>query len=223
MRLTKNTALMAAIGAPALTACSSKTDANQSNFEKTLTLYFDKKGELCFAIDQAPVDVPVAEAQAQKNLPFGRAKQMAALEAAGLAKGEDADVKVKNYMGKPIGVTSKVRRYSLTDAAKPYLKEREVRPSLFADQSPKKETDLCWGKESLDKVVKWEGTIKLGDYQESGVIYTYKLDNLATWAKTPEIQAAFPFVKTTLEGAGSNELKRGVTLTSEGWEPKGVD
>ncbi len=43
------------------------------------------------------------------------------------------------------------------------------------------------------------------------------------WGKKPEVQAAFPVVKSVLDGAGSKESKHAVKLTSQGWEAKGLD
>jgi hypothetical protein len=90
-------------------------------------------------------------------------------------------------------------------------------------KTTEKQTDLCWGKKALDKIVKWEGPMKFGDYQEAGITYTYKVNNLADWAKKPEVQAAFPVVKSILDGVGSKESKHAVKLTSQGWEAKGLD
>ena len=66
--------------------------------------------------------------------------------------------------------------------------------------------------------MKWEGPLKLGDYQEVLVTYTYQLTDIADWAKKPDVQAAFPMIKTTMEGAGSKEGKLRLKLTSVGWE-----
>lgn len=60
-------------------------------------------------------------------------------------------------------------------------------------------------------------------YQEAGITYTYKVNNLADWAKKPEVQAAFPVVKGILDGVGNKESKHAVKLTSQGWEAKGLD
>ena len=76
---------------------------------------------------------------------------------------------------------------------------------------------------AIDKIVKWEGPMKFGDYQEAGITYTYKLTDVATWASMPEVQAAFVDVKKISEGAGTMERKHVVKLTSEGWEAKGLD
>ena len=43
----KNIAILAALSVATLTACGSKTDANEKNFGAAMTQYFDKKGDLC--------------------------------------------------------------------------------------------------------------------------------------------------------------------------------
>ncbi|HBN8600976.1 TPA: hypothetical protein L3730_005862 [Pseudomonas aeruginosa] len=65
--------------------------------------------------------------------------------------------------------------------------------------------------------------MKFGDYQEAGITCTYNVNNLADWAKKPEVQAALPVVKSIIDGAGSKESKHAVKLTSQGWEAKGLD
>lgn len=211
-------ALLAALGALSLCACSSKTDVSEKNFGAALTQYFEKKGELCIGTWNWPVDVSAMDMRLQS----GTVSQMAALEGVGLVKGEDTEVQATNIYGKPTGINVTVKRYTLTDAAKPYLREKDAEMGLNG-KTTVKQTSICWGKKALDKVVKWEGPMKLGDYQEAGVTYTYKIDNLADWAKQPQVQTAFRAVKTTIEGAGAKESKHGVKLTSQGWEARGLD
>ena len=91
-----------------------------------------------------------------------------------------------------------------------------LRSSSFLFRTQEILTDLCWGKRVLDKVVKWDAPMKLGDWQETHVTYTFKIENLAEWAKNPEVQEAFPSIKKTIEG--DKELGLNVHLTSEGWE-----
>jgi hypothetical protein len=98
------------------------------------------------------------------------------------------------------------REYSLTDAAKPFLQEQK----------------LCWGKTTPDKVVKWDGPIKLGDYQEAKVTYTYKVEAVAEWAKNPEVQKNFPNIQTAINNANKNEDHHAFKLTSQGWEALGL-
>jgi hypothetical protein len=202
-----------------LAGCGSKTDANEKNFGAAIKQYLDKKGELCLNLTRWPIDLSQDDLRLQKVFPTGRAGSMAALEAAGLTKSEDAAVQGKGILGEPNGVMFKVKRYTLTDAAKPYERQKVV------DDFGTKETqiDLCWGKEVLDKVVKWEGPMKFGDYQEASVKYQYRIDGMADWARKPEFLAAFPHVAQITEGAGKNEHQHGVKLTNQGWEALALD
>lgn len=131
---------------------------------------------------------------------------MAALEAVGLVKGEDTEVEAPIHMTESPPKKIKEHRYTLTEAATPYVKNQ----------------DLCWGKKTLDKIVKWEGPMKLGDYQEADVTYTYKIEHVAEWARKPDIQAAIPVIHREHEGVGK-ERKHSVHLTSQGWEANGLD
>jgi hypothetical protein len=159
----------------------------------------------------------------QKTMPTGTAGSMAALEAVGLSKGEDTEIPMTGFDGKPTGGKFKVKRYVLTDAAKPFEQIKEVESFGMNGKTKGTQTDLCWGKKALDKVVKWEGPMKFGDYQEAKVTYHYKIKELADWAKKPEFLAAFPYVGQIIEGAEKKDEKHGVKLTSVGWEANGLD
>ncbi|WP_326999634.1 hypothetical protein [Comamonas testosteroni] len=216
--------ILATIGTVALlAACGNKTDANEKNFGAAMTQYFEKRGDLCLNTRNWPVDVSEMDLRLQKTTQTGTAGQMAALEAVGLVKSEDAAVEVKGFFGKPTGSKINVKRYTLTELAKPFAQEKNVDSIGLNGKTTEKQIDLCWGKKALDKIVKWEGPMKLGEYQEAGVTYTYKVNNAAEWTKKPEIQAAFPIVKTILDGASSKESRHGIKLTSQGWEAKGLD
>lgn len=206
-----------------LAGCGSKTDANEENFGAAVGQYLNKKGELCLNITKWPVDVNEMDLRLQKTMPTGVAGRMAALEAVGLAKSEDTEVPDTGFDGKPTGRKLKVKRYTLTDAAKSFERQKEVEHFGLNGKTKEMQTDLCWGKKVLDKVVKWEGPMKLGDYQEVYVKYRYKIDGLADWAKKPEFLAAFPSVGQITEDAGKKEQQHGVKLTSVGWESKGLD
>lgn len=225
--MNKNLTLAIVVVAASLTACGSKTDANEKNFGAAMTQYFNKKGDLCLNTTRWPVDLSEMDLNLQKTMQTGTVNQMAALEAAGLVKGEDTEVDIMGLMGdKSNGPNAKIRRYTLTDAAQPFTQENEVSAFGLNGRTTVKETDLCWGKMALDKIVKWEEVMKFGKfgvYQEAVITYTYKIDGTADWAKTPEVQAAFSFVKSTLDGAGSHNNKHIVKLTNQGWEAKGLD
>jgi hypothetical protein len=192
-----------------LSACGGKTSANEKNFGITVTQYFAKKGEMCLDPVQWPVDVYETDMRQQKLYPDGVAGQMAALEAAGLAKGEDTELPGTSVDGKSNGV--KVRRYTMSEAAKPYLRTDAAQRSR-----------MCWGRKSLDKVVRWAEPVKAGDHEESSVIYTYKLSDVAGWARKPQMKEAFTVLGRTVDGEHMQREKLNVKLTPQGWEALGL-
>jgi hypothetical protein len=216
----KPIAIIATLTILSLTACGAKTDANEKNFHAAMTQYFDKKGDLCLNSMRWPVDVT----EMDRRLHTSNENQMIALESAGLATGLETEIDIQDFMGsKSSGAKTRVIRYTLTDAAKPFAQEKEIDSVGLNGKLTIKQVNLCWGKKAIDKIVKWEGPMKFGDYQEAGITYLYKINNAADWARKPEIQAAFPYVKSILEGAGTKESKHAIKLTSQGWEAKGLD
>jgi hypothetical protein len=195
-----------------LSACDSKTAANKKNFGITVTQYFDKKGDMCLDPMKWPVDVYETDQRQQKMFPDGVAGQMAALEAVGLARGEDMELPGTFVDGKPNGLKVKVRRYVMTDAAKPYLRA-----------NAKQQQRMCWGRKSLDKVVRWADPSKVGDHEESAVIYTYTLSKVADWARKPQVKEAFPVLGRTIDGEHTQKEKLYVKLTPQGWEAFGLN
>jgi hypothetical protein len=195
----------------ALCACDSKTSANDKNFALTVTQYYDKKGEMCLDPVTWPVDVYETDLRQQKMYPDGVAGQMAALEAAGLARGEDVELP-GTFAGDKANGKVKVRRYNMTEAAKPYLRTPTGR-------KPR----ICWGRKSLSKVLRWADPAKVGGHEESSVLYTYKLSNVAGWARQPQIKEAFPTVGQTVDGERSQKEILYVKLTPQGWEALGLN
>lgn len=215
----KRLAVLTIMGSVALAACGSKTDANERNFSATLDKYLEKEGDQCLELGPWPVDVAKEESKRDLiGLNSPEPSSMKVLEAEGLVKGEDieAEPKARSWGFSGDETTKiKMRRYTPTDAAKPFIREIE-KDSFFSGHS--KMNKLCWAKKTLDEVVKWKGPMSLGEYQEVQVFYTYELEDVADWARKPEIQKAFSEVKSTLEGEGRKEEPLILHLTSEGWE-----
>jgi hypothetical protein len=212
MNKTALTLILGVALSAALSACGSKTAANEKNFAITVSQYFDKKGEMCLEPMKWPVDVYETDLRQQKLYPDNVAGQMAALEAVGFARGEDTELPGTFVDGKPGGLKVKVRRYTMLDAAKPWLR-------TDAGREPR----LCWGRKSLEKVLRWAEPAKVGDHEESSVIYTYKLSNVAGWARQPQIKVAFPVVGRTIDGEHTQKEKLYVKLTPQGWEALGLN
>ena len=90
----------------------------------------------------------------------------------------------------------------------------------IADDTPKNRSgELCYGHFSLGKMTSWDEPMKLGGFQGTTVRFTYRIDDLADWAKRPDVQAAIPKLRQAVTGIGSAESHWGVTLTSDGWKP----
>ena len=109
----------------------------------------------------------------------------------------------------------KVLRYELTDDGKKFYQEKEAAGLIGEKES---RGDICFGQQALDSVIKTEGPITVGDKKEMTLYYTYKIENLADWAKNPDIQRAFPGIVPTINGAGKTTLNQNLTLTDQGWE-----
>lgn len=208
--------ILVVLGAVTLVACGSKTDVNEKNISAAMTQYFAKKGGLCITTRAWPKRVPESRFKV-KNSPLSAENKTLALEAAGLVKSEVVE---ENNAGEK----ARLLQFTLTDAAKAFIKERDfVTVSTNGSSVTAKHVDICWGRKAVDKIVKWEGPIKLGDYQEILLTYTYRIENLPDWAKNPAVQTAFPEIRTAIADAAGQELKHGIKLTSLGWEAVGLD
>lgn len=66
----------------------------------------------------------------------------------------------------------------------------------------------------------WSEPVTQGDYSETTVTYTYKILDLAAWAKLAEVGQAFPSISTTLAEVGK---QRSIPLhrTNNGWVVNG--
>jgi DNA-binding PadR family transcriptional regulator len=189
--------LMAMLGS---TACSSKQDANEKNFGQAVSAHLEKSGALCLARGRWKDPAQVSnDGPAFTNI----TKEMEVLEQLGLAKVSEPP--------QPGG--GKEKLYVLTDMGRKFYHAKAADGGMDASA-------LCYGKKTLDKIVKWEGPMKFGDYQVAGVTYTYKIDDLADWAKQPEFQAHFTKDAAVIKSAGNKHETIGATLTNLGWEAK---
>jgi hypothetical protein len=106
-----------------------------------------------------------------------------------------------------------VKRYDLTSEGKKYFQQI---PGTFGQTS-----GFCYGQKTVDSIVKWTEPETGGASSQAEVTYTYRIVNLAGWARRPEVQRVFPGIQTTLTGALKTAEISGVQLTSKGWEVPG--
>jgi hypothetical protein len=196
-----------------LIGCASKKDTNEKNFSEALNSYLAKKGQLCLGI---PSTWPVDLNEAERRGGMGTAAEMTALEKAGLVRSHEAETEYTSPLSSH-PVKTKVLRYELTDSGKTFYREKD---RLGLSGSKQVQGDLCYGQQALDKIIKWEGPTAAGDSKEVSVFYTYKIENLAEWAKNPDVQRVFPGISSTIDGAGKAQMNQMLTLTTQGWEAK---
>ncbi len=203
------------LGVSLLIGCASKKDANEKNFSEALNSYLAKKGQLCLGIPSAwPVDLNDAE----RRSGMGTAAEMAALEKAGLVRSHEAETEYTPPLSSRL-VRAKVLRYELTDNGKTFYRQKD---RLGLGGNKEVHGDLCYGQQVLDKIVNWQGPTAAGDSEEATVFYTYRIENLADWAKNPDIQRVFPGIVSTIDGAGKTQMNQSLTLTNQGWQAKGI-
>jgi len=213
-----NTKLAMALVTAMLAACGSKSDANAGNFGAALEAYLQSRGRLCLHTDRWPVELDKREVELAAQPPDWRAAhQMLALQAAGLVEAKQLETAEKWSFGRATGKARTVVQYTLTEAAKPFLHEPERKRVTWESDKPVQLVDLCWARKELDKVVKWEGPMKYGDFQTARVIYKYRIVDKAAWADRPEIRKAFRQIEAEVQRSG-REDDLGLKLTSEGWE-----
>lgn len=189
------------LGAVMLSACGSKTDANEKNFSNAIETVLEKY-EVCMPFGKWPYRVMPDDKS--------RMAQMAVLEAIGLVSGADFEAEQSyGWIGSSVRKI-KLRVYSLTEQGKKFFVE--TKPGAADEPS---EGHLCYGKLALDKVVKWEGPTN----QVAKVTYLTKMKNVADWAKNPTLLAGFPRTAELLkDGEAGKEKGAFLKLTNLGWE-----
>ncbi len=207
------TALLLSIAS--LSGCGgAKYDANESNLRTAVTRFLEMDGDVCVSVGRWPVDVSEVDMRLRQAVPGGIANRMAALEAVGLARSAEEQTEVDGF-GKT--VRYKVRRYTLTAAAKPFLR------AGGDEGQDARSNDLCWARKGLDRLIRWQGPVQIGGRTGLRVTYTYRVESVADWVRDDAVQAAFSEIAQVLAGAGKSESKLIVEMTQDGWEARGVD
>ncbi len=190
-----------------LAGCHNEKMPNSYNFTKAINQHLVKHGQECtFFAQTFPIDVPASELKAES----GTAPQMGALERAGLVRGNDMTAVIHGMMG-ALGSSAPrpVRHYELTDEGRKYL---QVKPGVLGQSNA-----FCYGQEQVASIVKWDEPTTQDGTSVTQVTYIYKFQQLADWAKMPDIGQAFPAIKSTTDQVGTNQVIE-LHLTNAGWE-----
>ncbi len=179
-----------------LAGCNtSKKEANEENFGLAINKALTTQGLMCLPTTKWPA---IASLKPGANEATGMTSEgLAALEETGLAKSTDATQEVEISWGKTR--KQQVKSYSLTEAAQAYLHDGG---------------QLCWGQKVVDRIVSWSEPSN----NQSSILYVYKISGVAGWAKSDEIQSAFPSVKTGIAGSGRDQSHCVADITKNGWQ-----
>jgi hypothetical protein len=191
-----------------LDGCSNEKKPGAANFSKAINQYLAGHGQECtFFAQTFPIDIPASELKDQS----GTAPQMAALERAGLVRGSNTTAVIHGMIG-ALGPSAPrpVRRYELTDEGRKYF---QMKPGAFGQGGA-----FCYGHEAVDSIVSWTKPESTGSSVQSEVTYTYKIPDLAPWAKQTDVQQAFGDIRTTVNGISKAHESVSLQLTNKGWE-----
>lgn len=216
--MTKHGLIIAAIGVATLTACGSKTDANEKNFSEAIARHMAKDDAVCFSAKKWPADIPETALLTPAKSPGSPVSELEALKKMGLV---DSAVMQVNAEGTG-QVARRIVRYTPNESAVPYFRQHEMKEFTVNGMQPVKGGGkFCVAKVGVDKIVKWTHPTKFRDVEEVTVTYTYKITEIADWAKRPEFSEAFPKVVAFLSSAGKTELTETVIKMNNGWEVAG--
>jgi hypothetical protein len=204
--------LLAALLALASTACHDRQAQlpTRENFTAAVADYLAQRGHLCAGKYDWPIAVTAADRQARTP----DAQQMPVLETLGLVSARDVGIARAGADGRALVLPA--REYALTDAGRGYWLQVPVVVAT-ATQHVTHPADLCVAALALDRVVGWETPQALGGRAVSSVLFSYRVVDLAPWARTPDARRAFPMLRRAIDNAGTLQLRLGVHLTSRGW------
>jgi hypothetical protein len=196
-----------------LAACShNQHTLDRASVTKAMEGYFEKRGDLCLAKSEWPIDVAIEEGRSGSR----NALQMPALERLGLVESSSALVERSAESGSKS--IAKVTRYRLTGSGNQYYLPRAPHKYPSTNRYATVDHDLCAAKLSLDTIVGWENPAASGP-REAVVTYTYKVVP-APWTADAGVRQVFPVVANIIRGAGVLQLKETLVLSDGGWEAK---
>lgn len=189
-----NVILSLVIAASTLQGCGSDPkEANEANFKKAVQEYFDKKYPVC------PIkgDFPTDPKSSLMKYNYGKIKAI-------YEEMVKAGLLVKQKAGKDAV-------YDLTDEGKKYYKESKS----------DKEYELgsfCFGSAQVKEILNFTEPSQLLGHTISEVKFTYQVNDLPNWVKSPEIYELRSSLKKLVHSEEAPvESRRVLVLTNKGW------
>jgi hypothetical protein len=189
----------------AILGCGDPKKPSDSNFTKAINKQLMVHGKACvtFGANSFPVDIPQSQPAWQNQ----DAKRMAAFESAGVVRSSDTTAVLQNsFSHDPVPV----KRYDLTESGKKYLEQVPGMLGAFPA--------LCYARETVDSIVKWNEPATAGGFSMTIVTYTYRLTDVADWARNDQVASLYPDIKREFDGEKTQQRAIGLQLTNKGWD-----
>jgi hypothetical protein len=104
------------------------------------------------------------------------------------------------------GVSGQEAKFEVTEAG---------RKVFFPDPRDPTRARACWGNTRVDTVLKWFSNPQNNSMT---VNWTYKITDVADWAKRPDMASAESDIRITLADAGKKVYEAVLRLSNTGWE-----
>lgn len=178
-----------------LSACGDNQEASEGNFRAALQDDIGNMGPAVCLEAPAPRMPFVIDKRAAREHPglADRVKRADALAKAGLLERED--------------MSDGRQRYKLTDEGR----------ELYAREQGLEQGGFCFGKVRIEGIDSFTPAQAIdGGYTVSHVRYSYRIDDLPSWAEEGSLHKAY---KGGLEGLEDTQHKRAMMiLTNKGWQ-----
>lgn len=187
-----------------LAGCGSKQDANEKNFKGAIQNFLDSAYPKCYFFENFPAVVGDFDLKNEKAI-------LAALLKTGLVSVKDEPHEETNLFGKK--KTSIKPTFYLTEAGKKFYKT-DIQKTLGGQSIG----GFCVGKAKVQDVPQFTEPSDMLGQKISRVNYTYVVNDLPSWTKSPEILSAIPSLKPDVESE-NKPIKSldAVVLTNNGW------
>jgi hypothetical protein len=187
-----------------LSGCKGSKKSTEAEFKVAINRYLEDHNQACIWLGQPfPIDISRSHEKYVEGIPH----HLAILEEAGLVHSAETVTTPQGILG---GTTQQnIRRYEPTDAGKPYL--HQVQAVL------RQSAGFCYGTKTVDSIINSTKSANSGPALLTEVTYTYKITDLAPWARRPDIPKEFGDVRTTIDGVSKQTETIGLQLTDQGW------
>jgi len=180
--------------------CSNKLDPSESNFKDAINVQLDKSGGCTESVQLEFPDYT----SAGKGTDYARPQFAEKL----------GFVKLESIQKFPSGVGQYVK-YVLTEEGKSHTHVMQV-PTMIGKTVPA--IKLCFARERVKKVVKWEGPTETMGHTVALVTFTSSFEDISPWATTEEFKKLFPGAAREIASKDSAESQAALLKTNIGWE-----